>query len=79
MTDSSYEQLDDLFKEIRLGLVQVRKSDPATADRLKVLVRQLELWVESLVVDSLRLKSLDDKLQMTAELAKKLRDGLDKK
>jgi hypothetical protein len=78
MADNSYEQLDDLFKEIRLGLVLVRKSDPATADRLKALVRQLELWVESLVVDSLKLKSLDSRLQKTAELAKKLRERLDK-
>ncbi len=79
MTDSSYDQIDDLFKEIRLSLLLVRKSDPATAERLKVLFGQLELWVESLVVDSLKLKSLDSRLQRTAELAKKLRERLDRK
>lgn len=59
MTESSYEQLDDLFAQIRLRLAQVRQSDPATADELKGLVTQLEDWVESLVIDSLKLRSLE--------------------
>ena len=59
MTQNSYEQLDRLFAQIRLRLAQVRQSDPATADELRSLLSQLELWVESLVVDSLKLKSLE--------------------
>ncbi len=59
MKENSYDQLDDLFKEIRLRLVLVRQSAPATADDLKGLVAQLEYWVESLVVDSLKLRSLE--------------------
>ena len=59
MTEHSYEQLDDLFAQIRLRLGLVRQSDPATADELKGLVTQLEDWVESLVIDSLKLRSLE--------------------
>jgi hypothetical protein len=54
----NYEELDSLFAQIRLRLAQVRQSDPATAEELKGLVSQLELWVESLVVDSLKLRNL---------------------
>ena len=61
MEESSYEQVDDLFAQIRLRLAQVRQSDPATADELRSLLSQLELWVESLVVDSLKLKSLESR------------------
>jgi hypothetical protein len=78
MTEESYEQLDDLFKEIKLGLAKVRRSDPETVDDLKSLVAQLEMWVESLVTDSLKLKSLEGLLRKTTELAKRLRKGLDK-
>ncbi len=58
MIENSYEQVDNLFVQIRLRLGQVRQSDPATADELKGLVSQLELWVDSLVIDSLKLRSL---------------------
>lgn len=78
MTEESYEQLDELFKEIRLGLAKVRQSDPKTVDDLKSLLTQLEFWVESLVTDSLKLKSLEGLLQKTTELAKRLREGLDR-
>ena len=63
MADRSYEEIDDLFAQVRLRLVQVRQSDPATAEDLKGLIRQLEDWVESLVVDSLKLKSLGSKAE----------------
>ena len=78
MTEESYEQLDDLFKEIKLGLAKVRQSNPEAVDDLKSLVAQLEMWVESLVADSLKLKSLEGLLHKTTELAKRLRKGLDK-
>ena len=78
MTEESYEQLDELFKEIRLGLAKVRQSDPKTVDDLKSLLTQLEFWVESLVQDSLKLKSLEGLLHKTTELAKRLREGLDR-
>jgi hypothetical protein len=79
MTEESYEQLDDLFKEIKLGLAKIRQSDPETVDDLKSLIAQLEMWVESLVTDSLKLKSLEKLLHKTTELAKRLRKGLDKR
>jgi len=57
MREKSYDELDDLLAQIRLCLMRVRQSDPATAEELKELVRQLELWIDSLVVDSLKSKS----------------------
>jgi hypothetical protein len=58
MKEKSYEELDDLLAHIRLLLLKVRISDSKTADELKSLINQLEFWVESLVVDSLKLKEL---------------------
>ncbi len=71
---NSYEQVDDLFKQIRLCLLQVRQSDPVIADELKELVRQLEDWVESLVINSLKLESLESMLRSTIQLAKRLQE-----
>ena len=59
MTEHSYEQIDELFTQLRLRLAVVRQSDPETAEELKGLLTQLEDWVESLVIDSLKLKSLE--------------------
>jgi hypothetical protein len=71
MKENSYDELDDLFAKIRLRLAAVRQSDPETAEELRGLVRQLELWVESLVVDSLKLKSLERKPAKAAEPGKR--------
>ena len=65
MAEKSFEDLDDLFAKVRLGLAKVRQSDPATADELKSLLSQIEFWVESLVVDSLKLKGLEGAKQVT--------------
>jgi len=54
----SYEQIDELFVQIRLQLLKLRENDPATAEELKSLLTQLEDHVEPLVIDSLKLKSL---------------------
>ncbi len=59
MAEKSYEDLDDLFAKLRLGVGKVRQSDPMAAEELKSLLTQLEYWVESLVVDSLKLKGLE--------------------
>ncbi|MFC1871341.1 hypothetical protein ACFLYF_02950 [Chloroflexota bacterium] len=59
MADKSYDEIDNLMAKMRLSLGKVRQSDPVTAEELKGLLRQLEDWVESLVVDSLKLKSLE--------------------
>jgi len=77
MTDDTYDGLDDLFVEIRLCLAHLRDREPEAVDKIKGLVRQLELWVESLTVDSLRLKSLETIMSRTTELAKGLREKLD--
>lgn len=74
-----YEQVDELFKQIRLCLLQVRKSDPVIAEELKGLVRQLEDWVESLVVNALKLESLESMLRSTIQLAKRLQERTDRK
>ncbi len=71
MTENPYEQIDDLFAKIRLRLALVRQSDPATAAEIKDLITQLEDWVESIVVDALKLKSLESKPKRTARSEKK--------
>ena len=79
MTENSYEQIDDLFVQIRLRLGRVRQSDPATADELKGLLTQLEDWVESLVIDSLKLKSLESQPKRATKSQNTRRKKQDKK
>ncbi len=71
--ENASEQIDDLFVQIRLCLLRVRQSDPATADELKGLLTQLEDWVESLVVDSLKLRNLESGSDKATESAKRRR------
>ncbi len=78
MTEESYEKIDDLFKEIRLSILKVRKNDPENGNKLKDLIGQLELWTDSLVIDSLKLRSLEAELQKRRELAKRLLGSLEK-
>ena len=61
MKETAGDAVDDLFAKIRLQLLKLRESDAATAEELKSLLTQLEDWVEKLVVDSLRLESLQRK------------------
>jgi len=61
MAENANEAIDDLFRQLRLKLLKVRESDPTTSDELKNLLVQLEDWVEKLVVDSLKLQSLEKK------------------
>lgn len=77
MTEDSYELLDDLFKDIKLRLAHMRQSDPSAVDEIKGLIVQLELWFDSLVVDSMKMKKLEGLLHGTAELAKGLREKLE--
>ena len=71
MTENSYQQIDDLFSQIRLLLLQLRGREPATADELKSLLTQLEDYVESLVIDSLKLKSLESRPKKATESEKR--------
>jgi hypothetical protein len=61
MTEHTYEQIDSLFTQLRLRLLEIRQSDPQAVEELKSLVSQLEDYMEQLVIDSLRLKSLESK------------------
>ena len=79
MTEQSYDEIDDLFAQIRIRLAKVRQSDPTTADDLKSLVVQVEFWVESLVIDSLKLKSLVSAAQQTKASTKRPRKSPGKK
>jgi hypothetical protein len=63
MTEHPYEQIDSLFTKLRLRLLEIRQSDPQTVEELKSLVSQLEDYMEQLVIDSLRLRSLEGKTQ----------------
>lgn len=73
--ENASEQIDDLLVQIRLCLLRVRQSDPATADELKGLLTQLEDIVESLVVDSLKLKSLGSRPDRGTEKSHRKRLG----
>ena len=59
MKDTADKDIDELFSKIRLKLLKLRESDPETTDELKNLLTQLEDWVEKLIIDSLRLRSLE--------------------
>ena len=78
LTEHSYEQIDNLFVQIRRFLARIAQNDQTNTDELANLLGQLEYWVESLVVDSLKLKSIERWLQGTTELARRLRVQLDK-
>ena len=67
MAENSYEQIDDLFAQFRLRLLEIRQSNPETVESLKSLVSQLEDCVERLVIDSIKLKSLENKTGMTSK------------
>ncbi|MFH1002721.1 MAG: hypothetical protein V1780_01085 [Chloroflexota bacterium] len=71
MTARNYEEIDDLVTKLRLQILQVRDSHPEVAGEMKNLLTQLEDWVESLVVDSLKLKSLEGKPKPAARSAGK--------
>ena len=61
MTEQPYDQIDSLFTQFRLRLLEVRQSDPEAVEELKSLLSQLEDYISQLVIDSLRLKSLESK------------------
>ena len=79
LRQKSYDDIDELLVQISLSILKLRRSDPTTADELKRLVNQLELWVESLVIDAHRLARLESLLQRTTKMAKKLWEDLDSK
>ncbi len=63
MKESASEAIDELVTKIRLTLLKFRESDPETTAELKSLLTQLEDWVEKLVMDSLKLESLEKELK----------------
>lgn len=74
---SSYDEIDELLVKISLSILKLRQSDPSTADELKSLINQLELWIESLVIAAHRLRRLESLLLYTRKMAKKLLGDLD--
>ena len=74
MTKDPSEQIDELFVNIRLQLLQIRQSDPEVVEELKSLLTQLEDFVEPLVIDSLRLKSLEKPVKKMTEKKKTPRE-----
>ncbi len=73
MTEHSYEQIDNLFTQVRLRLIEIRQSDPAAVEDLKSLVHQLEDCVEQLVIDSLKLRSLEGRADKATQPKKRPR------
>ena len=74
---SSYDEVDELLVQISLSILKLRQSDPSTADEFLSLIKQLELWIESLVIDSHRLRRLESLLLHTREMANKLLEDWD--
>ena len=58
MSDDIDQNIDELFARIRLKLFDIRKTNPETVEELKNLLSQLEDWVQSLVMDSIRLREI---------------------
>jgi len=71
MPEDTHQQIDYLFSQIRLRLLQVRDSAPTAVEELKSLLIQLEDCVESLVIDSLKLKSLEARPKKATESEKR--------
>lgn len=53
------QTIDELFTKIRLKLFDIRQANPQTVEELKNLLAQLQGWVQSLVLDSIRLKEVE--------------------
>lgn len=70
MEESKSQQIDDLFTKIRLQLVKLRESDPEVTEEIKNLIHQVEDCIESLVVDSLKLESLERQQKQKKAAAK---------
>ena len=68
----NYDQIDNLFAQVRLRLLEIRQSDPAAVEELKSLVSQLEDYVEQLVIDSLKLKDLESSAGKKTKAVKKV-------
>jgi hypothetical protein len=66
MTRDDGKQTDELFVRIRLQLLEIRKSDPQVVEEIKSLLSQLEDSVESLVIDSMRLRNLEQSEKKSA-------------
>ena len=54
------KQIDELFVLLRLKLLEIRKSDPEIVEEIKSLLSQLEDSFDSLLIDSMRLKDLEE-------------------
>ena len=59
MKEDASEVIDDLFAKIGLKLLKLRESAPEATEEIKSLLTQLHDWVEKLVVDSIKLESLE--------------------
>ena len=73
----SYDDVDELLARISLSILKLRQTDPTTADELRSLVKQPELWVESLVLDAHRLRRLESLLHHTRRAANQLLKDLE--
>lgn len=76
-TGEVYEQLDELFLQIRQQLQMVNIDNRLVVERMLELINQLEYNVDTLVVDSLKLRNVRHWLKDTTDLARRLRARLD--
>jgi len=60
MKEDLDKPIDELFTKIRLKLLDIRQTDPELVEELKNLLVQLEDYVQSLIIDSMKLQDLKD-------------------
>lgn len=71
MTEDYQEQIDNLFAQLRLSLLEIREANPETVEGMKSLVSQLEDCVERLVIDSINLKRLQAETETKSKTRRK--------
>ncbi len=79
MIEHPYKEIDELFIQIRHHLAKMAQSDSGSAEEIYRLVRQLEDWIDPLVIDSIKLRTLEQKLKDMFELVRRFEITTDKK
>ena len=79
MVEHFHEEIDELFIQIKRDLAKMTKSDPETAEELYRLVCRLEDWIDPLVIDSIKLRTLEKKLKDIFEITRRIGVITDKK
>ena len=72
MTEYPPEEIVDLFIQIRHHLVGISQNDPETTKEIYRLVYRLEDWIDLLIIDSIKLRTLEKKLKDMFDLVRRI-------